>query len=108
MKRVNAKEDKECWFCYDNPSIDRDLILWDKGKYFYVAAPKGSICDEHFLIVPKQHIAHSLELDEQQEEEYLKVKKFLMEYISNQKHMDFLFFERNAPFKFQKAAHMNS
>ena len=41
---------------------------------FYLAVPKGPVIDEHFLIVPKTHVAHSLELTESQEEEMAKVK----------------------------------
>jgi diadenosine tetraphosphate (Ap4A) HIT family hydrolase len=64
MKKVREQlEDKDCWFCLDNPNIDRKLIINDKlSKHFYLASPKGPIVDEHFLIVPKTHIAHSLEL----------------------------------------------
>ena len=56
------QEDKDCWFCFDNESIDRDLIIWSESEHFYIAMPKGPVCDDHFLIVPKRHIAHSLEL----------------------------------------------
>ena len=69
MKRVRIQEDKDCWFCFDNESIDRDLIVWSESKHFYIAMPKGPVCDNHFLIVPKRHIAHSLELDEPLEDE---------------------------------------
>jgi len=40
-------------------------MIFDVRKYFYAALPKGPVTDEHFLIIPKQHIAHSLELDNQ-------------------------------------------
>jgi diadenosine tetraphosphate (Ap4A) HIT family hydrolase len=62
MKRVKVQEDKDCWFCFDNPTIDRDLIIDSSFTYFYIAVPKGPVNDEHFLIVPKTHLAHSLEL----------------------------------------------
>ena len=63
MKRVKVQEDKDCWFCYDNPSIERDLIV-RIYEHFYIALPKGPVVDHHFLIVPKKHIAHSIELNE--------------------------------------------
>lgn len=69
--------------------------------------PKGPVCDDHFLIVPKQHIAHSLELSEAQEDEFIQLREFLIDYIINVKRQDYLLFERNSPFKFEKAAHMN-
>ena len=30
MRRAKnvQQDDKDCWFCYDNESIDRDLIVW--------------------------------------------------------------------------------
>ena len=69
--------------------------------------PKGPVCDEHFLIVPKSHIAHSLELTEGQEDEFVQLRDFLIDYLTNVKQLDYVLFERNSPFKFEKAAHMN-
>ena len=94
MKRVRVQEDKDCWFCFDNSTIDRDLIVDSSYRHFYIALPKGPVCDEHFLIVPKNHFAHSLELTEEMEEEFILIKQRLMTYIESLK-MDFLLFERN-------------
>ena len=69
--------------------------------------PKGPVCDDHFMIVPKKHIAHSLELNSALEDEFTQIKDFLIDYLTNVKRMDYLIFERNSPFKFEKAAHMN-
>ena len=107
MKRVKVQEDKDCWFCFENKGIDTDLIIWSQSEHFYIAMPKGPVCDDHFLIVPKRHIAHSLELTEVLEEEFLQLRDFLIDYILKVKQMDYLLFERNSPFKFEKAAHMN-
>ena len=64
--------------------------------------------DEHFLIVPKEHIAHSLELNKEQEEELQQIKDLVVkEYLVGNRSMDYFVFERNMPFKFSKAAHMN-
>jgi len=68
--------------------------------HFYVALPKGPVVDQHFLIIPKKHIGHSLELDDDQEEEYQEIKNKLALYITNKKNKDYLLFERNVPFKF--------
>ena len=106
MKRMRVMEDKDCWFCFDNSTIDKDLIVDSSFKHFYIALPKGPVCDAHFLIVPKKHIAHSLELNEEMEEEFNLIKTKLVEYIATLK-MDYLLFERNIAFKFAKAAHMN-
>ena len=64
MKRVRIQEDKDCWFCYNNPKIEKELIISKAGdkNEFYLAMPKGPVTDEHFLIVPKEHLASSLEL----------------------------------------------
>jgi len=69
--------------------------------------PKGPVCDDHFLLVPKRHIAHTLELSDEILEEYERLRDFLLDYITNVKRMDYVLFERNSPFKFEKAAHMN-
>jgi hypothetical protein len=50
--------------------------------------------------VPKKHIAHSLELNAEQEDELLAIKKKVMDYLSNDKRMDYIVFERNMPFSF--------
>ena len=63
ISKVKVVEDRDCWFCIDNPKIEKHLII-KQGKDFYSALPKGPVCDEHFLIIPNKHIAHSLELDE--------------------------------------------
>lgn len=63
ISKVKVVEDRDCWFCIDNPKIEKHLII-KLGKHFYSALPKGPVCDEHFLIIPNKHIAHSLELDE--------------------------------------------
>ena len=69
--------------------------------------PKGPVSDHHYLIVPKKHIAHTIELTEALEDEFIQLRDFLIEYLTNVKQMDYFMFERNSPFKFEKAAHMN-
>jgi galactose-1-phosphate uridylyltransferase len=102
MKKLRAdQEDKDCWFCLDNPGIEKNLIVNEGGSSdFYLAVPKGPVIDEHFLIVPKKHIAHSLELSDTQEEDIAKMKQRVLNYLSNDKRMDYIVFERNMPFNF--------
>ena len=73
MKRTRIQEDKDCWFCFNNPKIERESIISLKNdeNQFYLAMPKGPVTDEHFLIVPKEHIASTLELTAQQSHDYL-------------------------------------
>ena len=51
------QEDRDCWFCYNNPNIERHM-LFAENQHFYAALAKGPVTDEHFLIVPKAHTAH--------------------------------------------------
>jgi len=107
MSRIKQVIDRDCWFCSDNPNIERHLIVMEK-KNFYVALPKGPVCDEHFLIIPHKHLAHSLELDADQDKEFHEIKSTLIEYLTTERSLDFVYFERNLPFTFAKAAHMNA
>ena len=45
-----------------------------RREHFYAALPKGPVTDEHFLIIPNKHIAHSLELDSAQEDDFNLLK----------------------------------
>jgi hypothetical protein len=60
MKKVKPDQDenKKCWFCFSNPEIEKELIV-EVRDHFYVAIPKGGIVEEHFLLIPKEHKAHS-------------------------------------------------
>jgi diadenosine tetraphosphate (Ap4A) HIT family hydrolase len=88
-------------------------MIFKETNNFYIALAKGPIVDEHFLIIPKKHIAHTLELENELEDEYEALKNKLLDFICNKKmsqitqQMDYILFERNVPFKFDKAAHMN-
>jgi len=97
--------DRDCWFCYDN-NIDRHLIFHE-SQNFYCALPKGPICDDHYLIVPKTHIGNQVEIyQKEQMEELNEIKKMVISHLKEKK-MNFLIFERFIPFKFQKAVHLN-
>lgn len=107
MSKVKVVEDKDCWFCFENPNIEKHMIFAETSG-FYAALPKGPVVDEHFLIVPKRHISNSIELDNELEDQYLDMKQDLVDLILSSGQSDYLLFERNVPFKFQKASHMNT
>ena len=100
MVRNIITEDKDCWFCYDNQKIEKELIISEQSQNsFYLAMPKGPVTDFHFLIVPKQHIASSLELGPTQLVDYLQQRALVTKHL-NEKSMDYITFERNMRFKF--------
>jgi len=82
MKRVKVQEDKDCWFCWANPTISKELIIKEIKNDFYLAMPKGPVTDEHFLIVPKSHIAHSLELSPMQTINYHETRALVTNYMN--------------------------
>lgn len=101
MRRVKVQEDKDCWFCWNNPKIEKDLIVSSQHTdNFYLALAKGPVCDDHFLILPRQHIASSLELSGDLVRDYIQERQIITNYLSNTKSLDFVLFERNMPFKF--------
>jgi diadenosine tetraphosphate (Ap4A) HIT family hydrolase len=61
--------------------------------------PKGPVTDEHLLIVPKQHIAHSLDFTASQADSYQETVASVLGFLNSQS-MDYILFERNMPFKF--------
>jgi Protein similar to CwfJ C-terminus 1 len=56
---IQTPSDAGCWFCLANGK-DPHLVL-AVGNDFYVAAAKGGIVPEHFLIVSIGHARHSLD-----------------------------------------------
>mmetsp|Transcript_41033 Transcript_41033/g.39548 ORF Transcript_41033/g.39548 Transcript_41033/m.39548 type:complete len:173 (+) Transcript_41033:149-667(+) len=99
-------EDRDCWFCFDNPNIEKHLIFYE-SKSFYLALPKGPIADEHVLIVPKKHLAHSVQLNEEEEKELKEIQDKVIATMGKDNSFDYILFERNMSFSFQKASHMN-
>lgn len=47
-------EENPCWFCFNNPKIDKSLIFYE-GKHVYLALDKGPIVPYHMLLIPKRH-----------------------------------------------------
>ena len=94
--------DKDCWFCFDN-EIDRHLIFHETEN-LYCALPKGGVNKDHYLIVPKKHLASQVEILENPEmkQELLALKATLIKSLEA-KNLDYLIFERFVPFSFKKA-----
>ena len=84
IKINNEKEiAKNCWFCFDNPNIEKNLILKEFAN-FYFAYNKGPITNFHFLIIPKKHIQNSFKINNL---ETLIYEKSLPYNNINYKHM---------------------
>ncbi len=96
--------EKRCWFCFNNPNIDSDLLLKEMGE-FYIAYPKGPIDDFHFLVLPKNHIKSFTSLNESQRLEYFKIRDTIIKIIEDNQ-MDYLIYEKNLPYKDEAARHM--
>lgn len=105
-KKSTKTGNEECWFCYDNPNIERHLICY-VGKDIYIALPKGPVVDHHLLIIPKTHIRDTLGLPKVQREELEVTKKMVTNYITEVDGNDYFMFERNLPLKFENAMHMH-
>ncbi len=74
---------ESCWFCYDSPKLERNLIA-ALGNHAYLALPKrGSISPGHCLIVPMQHVTSLANADESIWEEILVIiQSILTSYLS--------------------------
>ena len=79
LEQESKTEDIEgtCWFCFNNPNIDKDLII-KSFKYFYVAFAKGPINNYHFLVIPKSHIQCYVALPIEQKQEFYSIIKIIM------------------------------
>jgi diadenosine tetraphosphate (Ap4A) HIT family hydrolase len=82
------------------------MIFYETDN-FYLALTKGPIVNEHFLIVPKLHISSVIDLSEEMTSEFNQLKQKVLQYITSKLGLDYVLFERNIPFKFEKASHMN-
>eukprot|EP01119_Soliformovum_irregulare_P003667 TRINITY_DN1456_c0_g2_i3.p1 TRINITY_DN1456_c0_g2~~TRINITY_DN1456_c0_g2_i3.p1 ORF type:complete len:505 (+),score=185.81 TRINITY_DN1456_c0_g2_i3:232-1746(+) len=91
---------KQCWFCFDNPNLDKSLLI-SLGEYTYLALPKrGAFNDGHVLIVPMGHIISCTSVDENVENEINMFKKSLQKMFAKQK-QDVIFLEIVTDFKRQ-------
>jgi hypothetical protein len=104
-KQITLEDiEKKCWFCFNNPNIDSDLILKEFTE-FYLAYPKGPVDDFHFLLLPKKHIPCFLDLNETQKSEFVSILETLT-IILKDNNLDYLIYEKNLPYKEDAAKHM--
>lgn len=94
--KIKIDQQNPCWFCLSSPKIDRDLIK-SIGEFCYISLAKGGLTDDHFLILPINHIeslndkeANSKELLEELEE----FKTSLIDFFRSEGKA-VVFFERN-------------
>ncbi|CAH2069692.1 unnamed protein product [Thlaspi arvense] len=87
----NANRSRECWFCLSSPSVESHLIV-SVGESFYCALPKGSLVDDHILIIPIEHLPNTLVLSPEGESELGKYKNGLRNCYQSQGN-DAVFFE---------------
>lgn len=92
---------QDCWFCFDNPKLDKHLII-SLGNFTYLALPKrGSLTPGHCFLVPMQHSIASNVLDEEIWEELQSFKKCLVKMFGS-KNQDVLFMETVQDLKRQR------
>ncbi|CAH0553746.1 unnamed protein product [Brassicogethes aeneus] len=103
--KQNSKKHKiqfdqsKCWFCLASPSLEKHLII-NVGNLSYLAAAKGGIVDEHFLICPIEHYQSSLGQPDDVVQEINQYKIALKKFYSRKNTVP-IFFERN-----YKTSHM--
>jgi hypothetical protein len=106
VDKVTTLEDieRKCWFCLNNPNIETDLIL-KEFKEFYLAYPKGPICDFHFLIIPRRHIKSFMCLKDNQKKEYNSILQTVIKLLADNG-MDYAVYEKNLPYRDDISKHL--
>lgn len=56
-----------------------------------MACAKGPLTDYHLLLIPKVHISSSFEFEEEAKQEYLSMKRAILQFYGS-KELDFLAF----------------
>lgn len=95
-QKLKVDDNNPCWFCLSSPEVEKHLIL-AIGEFCYLTLAKGGLLDEHFLILPIEHISSLNDSDGNSKEllaELSSFKKSLVDYFSHQS-KGVLFFERN-------------
>ena len=92
---------ENCWFCFDNPKIDKSLIV-SLGNSVYLALPKrGRLADGHCLIIPMSHTTAINMTEEDVWEEVQLFRKCLLKMFAS-KNKDVVFFEVAMEFNKQR------
>jgi len=81
-----------CWFCWENPQLDKSLII-SIGNYVYLAIPKrGKLLPGHCFIIPMQHTLATVDVEEDIWNEIMTFRKCLVKMFRSMK-KDCLFLE---------------
>lgn len=81
-----------CWFCLDNPKLEKHLIV-SLGVKVYLAIPaKGRLAEGHALLVPVRHSTSTVALDEDVWDEMRMFQQCLVQMWQAQD-MDVVFLE---------------
>jgi len=76
---------ENCWFCFENPNIDKKLIV-ALGEHTYLALPKKQrLVEGHCLIIPLKHCISIATSDEEVWEEIQFFKKSLIKMFGDNK-----------------------
>lgn len=92
---IKVDETNPCWFCLSSAKVEKHLII-AIGDHCYLSLAKGGLVDEHFLLIPIEHIEsvnssrNSFELLNELE----NFKNSLVRYFESQS-MGVIFYERN-------------
>lgn len=71
---TRSMDSKSCWFCLTNPDFEKHLVVY-VGSNVYLALPKGSLVDDHLLVVPISHISSFTELKERDHNAFNAIKE---------------------------------
>lgn len=92
---IQIDEKNPCWFCLSSPNVEKHLII-SIGEHCYLTLAKGGLSDEHFLIIPIEHIESTV--SERNSKELLieleNFKQSIANYFQDQSKC-VVFFERN-------------
>jgi len=93
-QKIKLDDQNPCWFCLSSPKVEKHLIV-AIGDHCYLALAKGGLVDEHFLLIPIEHV-QSLNDGSSEElmEELELFKKSLVSYFGS-RGQGVVFFERN-------------
>lgn len=106
LEKIQTLDDieKSCWFCFNNPLIEKDLIIKEFNN-FYIAYPKGPIDNFHIIILPKFHIESYVQIPVELYEEFQNIFKILKKFFFDN-NLEYIIYEKNLPYKDEKAKHM--